>query len=111
SRHFQGGRREIVKISLGELAEKGVLTMKRQTLFILGGAGALLLSGFLLLQAQETATALRSEQLAPAVAEHPECSFFVQRDKINRAGANSGTDQNRLSGLTQQVTSMLSAKS
>ena len=55
-----------------------------------GGAGALLFSGFLPAHGQETATALQSEQQAPAVTEHAECSFFVKRDKPNRAGDGSG---------------------
>src|SRR5207253_786210 len=88
---------------------KRVPMMKKQMLSILGGAGALLFSGFLPAHGQETATALQSEQQAPAVTEHAECSFFVKRDKPNRAGDGSGADEYRLSGLTRQVVKMLSS--
>ena len=74
--------------------------MKKRTIS-LASAGALMLSG---LVAQET-PAPTSEQQATAVVEHPECSFFIQRDKFQTAGLN----RNRLSGLTQQVTKMLSS--
>src|SRR6266446_3867751 len=74
--------------------------MKKRTIS-LASAGALMLSG---LVAQET-TAPTSEQQATAVVEHPECSFFIQRDKFQTAGLN----RNRLSGLTQQVTKMLNS--
>src|SRR5437016_10697158 len=76
--------------------------MKKWTIS-LANAGALMLSG-LVLPAQET-TAPTLEQQATAVVEHPECAFFIQRDKFQAARLN----RNRLSGLTQQVTKMLSS--
>src|SRR5215212_2206119 len=62
------------------------------------GSGALLLSGVLLAPAQE--------QEAASVAEHPECSFFVKRDRVLRGGAG---DPERLHNITLQVSKMLSA--
>src|SRR5258708_6937239 len=85
--------------------------MKIRTLSILSGAGALLLSGLIGAQAQDTEPPLRSEQMAPAVVEHPECSYFVQRNKKKYDGPDSGADSYRRSQLTQQVTKMLSSPS
>jgi hypothetical protein len=77
--------------------------LKIHKISILGGS--LFLSGFLLSQAQDIAPA-RLEQEAAGVVEHPECSFFVKRDKPNRQGADAS---HQLSSITQQVTRMLSS--
>ncbi len=77
--------------------------MKTRTLSILSGAGALLLGGCIGTQAQDTAPPLRSEQMAPAVVEHPECSYFVQRNKKKYDGPESGADLYRRGQLPRWI--------
>src|SRR5436309_10684862 len=72
--------------------------MKQHTISMLS-AGTLLLSGFL----------IQGQEPPESVIEHSDCSFFAKRDKLHRAGVDSGTNQYRLSALTQQVTQMLSS--
>jgi hypothetical protein len=80
--------------------------MKQKTISILGGAGALLLSGFLLSRAQDVTPLM--EEPGQAVVDHPECSFFVNRDKPDKS---SGYSADPLSVITQQVSKQRSAVS
>src|SRR5436309_1735865 len=83
--------------------------MRQPTRSMLGAAATLLLSGFLLSQGQETAARRPAEAAGQAVVEHPECSFFVNRDKFTRVGVGRHRP-GQLTALTRQVTSMLSAE-
>src|SRR6476646_7880048 len=79
--------------------------MKQKTTSILGG-GALLLSCFLLSQAQEAPP--RIEEAGQAVVEHADCSFFASRDKLNKRGAGHAQGD-QLGEITGQVTRKRSA--
>src|SRR5262249_5227545 len=65
-----------------------------------------LCSGFLLSQDQDTPIKPAGDDAGPAVVEHPECAFFVKRDKFNQPGANSVAREGRLTRLTEQVNGM-----
>src|SRR5439155_660951 len=84
--------------------EKGCIKLKSKIKSIPGAWGAALLSSVILLQAQEPP----AEQLGQTAVEHPECSFFVQRDKFQAIGRNA-VKSSQLSSLTQHVTRMLSS--
>jgi hypothetical protein len=73
--------------------------------FGLLGAATALLSGVLLLRAQEAEEA-REEQPVQATVEHPECSFFIRRDRFQPARPDSASAQR--SALTLDVVKRLS---
>ena len=79
--------------------------MTQTKLFALFGAGAVLASGLLILRAQEAADPAEDEK-AEAVVEHPECAFFVRRDKFSRTeDARSGRSSR--GDLTDQVVRLM----
>jgi len=79
--------------------------MKQRTTLILGGA-SVLLSGFLYSRAQEAPA--RIEEAGQAVVEHADCSFFANRDKLNKRGSvhaqSVHAQEDQLSEITRQVT-------
>jgi len=83
--------------------------MTQNKAFALFGAGTVLLSGLLLSRAQEVVPDPPEEEKAEAVVEHPECAFFVRRDKFKpvRTDSVSGERYSR-SALTDQVVSLMS---
>jgi hypothetical protein len=82
--------------------------MKQRTISLLGASGALILSGLLLSRAQEEPP--RVEEPGQAVVEHSDCSFFANRDKLNKNGSGNSQGQ-ALSEITQQVTKQRSSVS
>src|SRR6188474_3456501 len=89
-------------------AEKGSIEMKAKIISILGGAGAMLASGFLLSHAQEVSPPV--EESGAAVVEHADCSFFQSRDRLNKRGASAGfVHEGQLSDTTRQVSKQRSA--
>lgn len=83
--------------------------MTQNKAFALFGAGTVLFSGLLLSRAQEPVGNPPDEEAAESVVEHPECAFFVRRDKFKpvRADSISGERYSR-SLLTDQVVKLMS---
>src|SRR5260370_37549923 len=82
--------------------------MRHNTIFFLSGTGAILLSGLLILRAQDAKPAPILEGPAADVAEHPECSFFVNREKFSQAAlAINPQTRYRRSTVTAEVVGRL----
>jgi Protein of unknown function (DUF1553)/Protein of unknown function (DUF1549) len=91
--------------------EKDEPEMKQNKISALCG-GALLLAGFLVSPAQEVNEPSPPEppETGAAVVEHPECSYFLHRDKFKSVLPGSATGQQYgRSALTEQVMKLMSA--
>jgi hypothetical protein len=76
---------------------------------MLSGAGTLLLSGVLLTQAQDVQPAPVLEGTGADVVQHPECSYFANRDKFTQANPSSNPQTKyRRSQMTADVVKMMS---
>src|SRR5437016_1320862 len=84
--------------------------MTQNKLFALLGGAAMLFSGVLLTRAQEAledqGRPAGVEDPAAATVDHPECAFFMRRDKFQAARLDAATGQR--SALTADVVKRLS---
>src|SRR4051812_25027086 len=85
--------------------------MTQNKLFALFGGAAMLFSGVVLTRAQEAleepAGPAGVEDPAAATVDHPECAFFMRRDKFQAARLDAAAGQR--SALTADVVKRLSA--
>jgi Protein of unknown function (DUF1549)/Protein of unknown function (DUF1553) len=98
-----------VEMSAGfQTPEEGVVKMNKSTVSILGGGMALLLSGLIVTRAQDVGAVAKVEGGGGEVVEHPECSYFANRNKYQPVNPTSDPQaQYQRSALTVQVSSKL----